>query len=292
MTSPVCISVIVFGVVVVIALVWWSLHMARESRVISVRMKDAATRLHDVFDEEVAKYQLVALYSSGPNADPVERAQHITDSSAEWANLLFRRYADDGAELAYDEERARWIAGVPLFDGGPLVAFSLEVDDPGRPMEALAAAVGVVVDDAPPVIDIAQPPSAVCVRYQLQTSHWEVYQPCEECGGGWLSTHFTDASFGSLARWTAQRYLVIGYPTGGGAGQEVPRCAHCLARAMRESEQACHQPTCWYDTFTGQWMLSESLGDGQETVSVPLGIATFFVNHRVVLAAANHQLGI
>lgn len=291
MTSPACIAVIVFGVLVVVAVTWWALAMAKESRVISARMKSAATSLHNFFDEEAAKYQLVGLYSAGPSADPLERVQHINDSSVEWANLLFSRYAGTGAELVYDGERASWVASVPLFDGGPLVAFSLDVTDVKRPMDALVAAVGLVVDDAPPVIDIAERPSTVCVRYELQTSHWEVYQPCDECGGGWLSTHFTDATHASLARWTAQKYLVAAEAGDDTDGGEELGCAHCLARAMRESEQICHQPTCWYDTLTGEWMLSESLGEETDAICVPLGIETFFVNHRVILAAANQQLG-
>lgn len=286
-------TVLVIATSAVAVLVWWAVGTAKQTRAASARMKDATGSLHDFFDEEAAKAQLIALYSAGPNADPIERVQHANDSSAAWANLLFSRYAGAGAELVYDDERARWIASVPLLDGGPLAAFSLDARDAKGPIEALVAAVGVVVDDAPPVIeDDAERPSTVCVRYRREASHWEVYQSCEECGGGWLGTHFADPSFGPLARWTAQTYLVVSDLSGHADSDEGPGCAHCLARAMRQTEQTSLQPTCWYDTFTGQWMLSESLGEGTPAICVPLGIRTFFVNQRVVLAAANQQLGI
>jgi hypothetical protein len=288
--NAISIAVIVFTAVALAVIVWWAVRAARESRVIAERMKAAAGSLQDFFAEEAAKYELVALYSMGPHANALERVQHINDSSAEWAELLFSRYAGTGAELAYDIERASWIAGVPLFEGGPLVAFTLDAGDAKKPMEALVAAVGVIVDDAPPVTESVERPSAVCVRYAQDKSRWEVYQACEKCGGGWLRTHLTDPSYASLARWTAQVYL-------GGAdaedteNDELLACADCLAREMRENERICHQPTCWYDTFTEQWMLTESLDEETNAVCVPLGIETFFVNQRVVLAAANQQLG-
>jgi hypothetical protein len=293
MTNTVaCVAVVVFAVFAVAAIVWWALRMARETRVASERMHAATDNLHDRMDEEAIKYELVALYSAGPNADPIERAQHINDSSVEWASLLFSRYAGVGADLVYDRGRATWIASVPLFDGGPPVAFTLAAVDARKPMDALAAAVGLVVVDAPPVIESGERPSTVCVRYEQVGSHWKVFQPCEECGGGWLRTHFADASFASLARWTAQTYLVGADPFGAAESDEPLACAHCLAREMRACERICHQPTCWYDTVTEQWMLSESLGEEIDAICVPLGIETFFVNQRVILAAANHQLGI
>jgi hypothetical protein len=54
---------------------------------------------------------------------------------------------------------------------------------------------------------------------------------------------------------------------------ELLACSHCLAREMR-------------------WMLSESLGEDTDAICVSLGIKIVFVNQRVILAAANQQLGI
>lgn len=286
------VAVVVLTTSVLGALVWLAVRTAEESRVIGERMKVAAGKLGDFFAEEAAKYELVGLYSAGPNANPLERVQHVNDSAAEWASFLFSRYAGAGAQLAYDDAHGNWIAQVPLFAGGPLVAFMLDATDAKKPMEALVAAVGVVVDSAPPVLESAEQPSSVCVRYRDEGRHWSVYQPCEECGGGWLRTHLTEPHFASLARWTAQTYLVRAEADDGADDVEPLPCAHCLAREMRESGRICHQPTCWYDTYTGQWMLSESLGQDIDPICLPLGIETFFVNERVLLAAANQQLGI
>jgi hypothetical protein len=286
------VAVAVVAVLTGTALVWWAVRVTRETHGISKEMKAAAGHLNDFFEDEAAKYELMALYSAGPDADVLHRVEHINDSAADWANLLFARYAGPSAELAYDQECATWVASVPLFDGGPLVGFSVDTVEAKRPLAALLGAVELVVDDGPPVIDSAERPSQVCVRYEEEASQWKVYQPCEDCGGGWLSTHFADPSFASLARWTAHEFLVAAAPGEDAGSDERPVCAQCLAREMREAARICDQPTCWYDTLTGQWMLSESLGEDTGAVCVPLGIETFFVNHGVVLAAANQQLRI
>lgn len=285
-------AVVVMLLAALAAFVWWWLREAEESRLIAARMKDAGAHLQDFFSEEAAKYELADLYSAGPEADPLERAQHISDSSAQWANRLFSFYAGPEAELVYDRERSGWTANLPLFEGGPLVAFSIDGAGPAQPIKALVAAVGLVVEEAPPVIDSSEQPTGFCVRYEEQAGRWEAFQPCEECGGGWLSMHFRDLSFASLARWTARRFLVPPVSEDGIECRAYADCAHCRAIEMRGSEVHCAQPTCWYDTFTGQWMLSESLGEDTITACVPLGVGTFFVNHHIVLAAANHQLGI
>jgi hypothetical protein len=287
-------AILVLLVVALTAFVWWWIREAKKSRVASARMKAAGSELQDFFSEEAAKYQLADLYTAGPDASPVERAQHISDSSAQWANRLFAHYAGPGAELVYDRDRASWTAQLPLFEGGPLVAFSIEDIPVGEPVKALVAAVGLVTEEAPPVIGRSEHPSGVCVRYEEQAGRWEAFQPCDECGGAWLSMHFTNPGFASLARWTAQRFLLAGQDADDveSYGHWQPECARCRATEMRASDASCARPTCWYDTFTGQWMLSESLGEDDAAACVPIGLRTFFVNHHVVLAAANQHLDI
>ena len=171
------------------------------------RMDAASERVRELLDKEAQKARLLRLDVVAPNANAPEVALSCGDDAATWADGLFARCAGNDARLYYDGTRGHWSACVPLFDGGPTVAFAVDERDRRRPFDALLEALEIVAADAPPVIDLAHPADAVCVRFDDSVGRWQAYQHCDACGGGWLNTMLDDRDHAPLARLTARGLL-------------------------------------------------------------------------------------
>ena len=212
-----------------IALLAWRIVCVGQPslRASRARMDAAGERVCELLDKERQKARLLRLDAASPDADALEHALALADDAAAWADRLFARCEGRGAQLYYDHERGHWTACVPLFEGGPTVAFVVDETDRRRPFEALLAALEIVAVDAPPVVDAEFAPSSVCVRFS-DVGRWQAYQPCDACGGGWLNTMFDTHDHEPLARLTARR-LVVDHDPGHESEDRSGslRCLHC-----------------------------------------------------------------
>lgn len=202
----------------------------RRSRA-GVAVDAARERLSELLDKESQKARLLRLDVIGMHEDAPGLELCAGDDAATWADRLFARCAGGAATLQYDGKRGHWSACVPLFERELTVAFVVDESDHRRPFEALVSALEIVAAGAPPVVDLEQAPTTVCVRFSDSVGRWQAYQPCEACGGDWVNTMFDDLDHAPLARLAARRLLVAD-----GDGHEdddrcdTIRCLQCASR--------------------------------------------------------------
>jgi hypothetical protein len=209
--------------------VWWIVRVELPSaRVSRARLDGAAEQLRELLDEEAERGRLLELNSVWPRWEPLDVALAASGDAADIANGLFARAAGGGATLRYDDERDHWSACVPLHEHGPLVAFVVEDVARERPSDALLAALEIVAADAPPTVGAEHRGGAVCVRF-VDSGHWQAYQPCDVCGGGWVDTVFDRPDHAPLARLTAAR-LLVDADDDEAQDEGLRPCLHCAAR--------------------------------------------------------------
>lgn len=254
------------------------------------RMEAASARLRAVLHESTMREALVEMHVATSDTHNIDAATHSADSAAQWAARLFARLGGGrGADLSFDGGLGHWTCSVPLFAGGPPVSFSLPDIAEDRPDRALLAAVEVVAGDSVP-ISCEDNPGEVAVRYGEHG--WQAFAPCDECGGQWLETYLADTNLLPIARTMAREHLVAPDRDADDDedGPPEPReCPGCVAAHVRSSPNLSGHPFVWFDTGGGGWMLSRPFGE-DDSICLPLGIASYFVNHGAVSAAASRRL--
>jgi hypothetical protein len=128
---------------------------------------------------------------------------------------------------------------------------------------------------------IAEPPSdpsVPAVHWVEEERDWSVEAPCERCGGYRMLLQVRDPEHGRLAESRADAFLTRIHARGG--------CLGCEARTWRSGEgPKTGEPHVWWDTDTGQWMAWAQLPGCDESLSLPLGIRTFWAPQEVRAAA-------
>lgn len=280
---------------------FWIYAQSVECKQSQHRMLQAEENFNLIMHESAMREELVRIHLASSNGTAnggvLEAALYGGESSAQWAERIFVRFAGEDSQLTYDRERELWMASVPIMPGGPLASFEVPQVEELRPDLALMAALELLTDSAP-AMSPEEEPEEVAVRYHSHHGCWQTFAPCQHCGGGWLNTSLSEERMFSLARLTAKKHL------GGSDEEEIggveennwytegdKYCTHCFALEMRASPPYFSQPVYWYDTVSGGWMLWHPR-DGEEDWScVSLGISSFFVGPGEVFSATQRHLG-
>src|SRR4051794_8040094 len=125
-----------------------------------------------------------------------------------------------------------------------------------------------------PAAEAPAPP----VHWVEEERDWSVEAPCETCGGYRMLLQVRDPAHGRLAESRAEAFLTRIHARGG--------CLGCEARTWRNGEgPSTAQPHVWWDTDTGQWMAWARRPGPEGSLSLPLGIRTFWAPQEVRAAA-------
>jgi hypothetical protein len=107
---------------------------------------------------------------------------------------------------------------------------------------------------------------------------WSVEAACEHCGGYRMLLQVRDPEHGRLAERRAEAFLTRIHSRGG--------CLGCEARTWRTGKgPTTGEPHVWWDTDTGQWMAWAQMPGSDASLSLPLGIRTFWAPQEVRAAA-------
>jgi hypothetical protein len=121
-------------------------------------------------------------------------------------------------------------------------------------------------------------PAAPPVYWVDEERDWSVDAACDHCGGYRMQLQVRDPEHGRLAESRAAAFLTRIHARGG--------CLGCEAAVWRGGEgPATGEPHVWWDTDTGQWMAWAQLPDSDASLSLPLGIRTFWAPQEVRAAA-------
>jgi hypothetical protein len=116
------------------------------------------------------------------------------------------------------------------------------------------------------------------VHWVEEERDWSVEATCERCGGYRMLLQVRDPQHGRLAESRAEAFLTRIHARGG--------CLGCEARTWRSGEgPSTGEPHVWWDTDTGQWMAWAQLPGSDASLSLPLGIRTFWAPQEVRAAA-------
>jgi hypothetical protein len=119
---------------------------------------------------------------------------------------------------------------------------------------------------------------APAVHWVEEERDWSVEAPCEHCGGYRMPLQVRDPEHGRLAESRAEAFLTRIHSRGG--------CLGCEARTWRSGDgPATGDPHVWWDTDTGQWMAWAPMPGSDASLSLPLGIRTFWAPQEVRAAA-------
>jgi hypothetical protein len=121
-------------------------------------------------------------------------------------------------------------------------------------------------------------PAPPPVHWVEEERDWSVEAACPHCGGYRMLLHVRDPEHGRLAESRAAAFLTRIHARGG--------CLGCEARVWRSGDgPASSEPHVWWDTDTGQWMAWAHLPGSDASLSLPLGIRTFWAPQEVRAAA-------
>jgi hypothetical protein len=120
--------------------------------------------------------------------------------------------------------------------------------------------------------------AAPAVHWVDEERDWSVEAPCPECGGYRMPLQVRDPEHGRLAASRAEAFLTRIHARGG--------CLGCEARTWRRGAgPRTAEPHVWWDTDTGQWMAWAQMPGSDTSLSLPLGIRTFWAPQEVRAAA-------
>jgi hypothetical protein len=121
-------------------------------------------------------------------------------------------------------------------------------------------------------------PDAAIVTWMPDERDWSVSADCGSCGGYRMLLQVRDEQHEDLAESRASAFLTRIHARGG--------CLGCEARAWREGHgPRTGEPHVWWDTDTGQWMAWAQMPGSDQSLSLPLGIKTFWAPQEVRAAA-------
>jgi hypothetical protein len=116
------------------------------------------------------------------------------------------------------------------------------------------------------------------VHWVEEERDWSVEAECVSCGGYRMLLQVRDPAHARLAETRAQAFLTRIHARGG--------CLGCEARTWRNGDgPRTGEPHVWWDTDTGQWMAWAQLPGSDASLSLPLGIRTFWAPQEVRAAA-------
>jgi hypothetical protein len=125
---------------------------------------------------------------------------------------------------------------------------------------------------------VAEAPATTSVHWVEEERDWSVEAPCERCGGYRMLLQVRDPEHERLAEGRADAFLTRIHARGG--------CLGCEARTWRSGEgPTTGEPHVWWDTDTGQWMAWAQMPGSAASMSLPLGIRTFWAPQEVRAAA-------
>lgn len=129
------------------------------------------------------------------------------------------------------------------------------------------------VPDLPPHDSAASP-----AHWVEEERDWSVEAACGRCGGYRMLLQVRDPEHGPLAETRAGAFLSRIHARGG--------CLGCEARTWRNGEgPRTGEPRVWWDTDTSQWMAWAQMPGSDASLSLPLGISTFWAPQEVRAAA-------
>jgi hypothetical protein len=116
------------------------------------------------------------------------------------------------------------------------------------------------------------------VQWMEEERDWSVEAHCEHCGGYRMLLQVRDREHGRLAESRADAFLTRIHARGG--------CLGCEALSWRNGNgPRTGEPHVWWDTDTGQWMAWAHMPGSDASLSLPLGIRTFWAPQEVRAAA-------
>jgi hypothetical protein len=116
------------------------------------------------------------------------------------------------------------------------------------------------------------------INWVEEERDWSVEASCQRCGGYRMLLQVRDPGHRRLAESRASAFLTRIHARGG--------CLGCEARTWRNGEgPATGDPHVWWDTETGQWMAWARMPGSDASLSLPLGIRTFWAPQEVRAAA-------
>ena len=116
------------------------------------------------------------------------------------------------------------------------------------------------------------------VHWVQDERDWSVEAHCDRCGGYRMLLQVRDPGHRRLAESRAGAFLTRIHARGG--------CLGCEARTWRSGEgPSTGEPHVWWDTDTGQWMAWAQMPGSDASLSLPLGIRTFWAPQEVRAAA-------
>jgi hypothetical protein len=116
------------------------------------------------------------------------------------------------------------------------------------------------------------------VHWVEEERDWSVEAACDRCGGYRMLLQVRDPGHERLAESRADAFLTRIHARGG--------CLGCEASTWRSGEgPTTGEPHVWWDTDTGQWMAWAQLPGSDASLSLPLGIRTFWAPQEVRAAA-------
>ena len=167
-------------------------------------------------------------------------------------------HPDAGVE--YDTVQDRWLAMVPLGHRGTIL-----VPLARRPRDfrgLISAAYDVFAHGAPDVVADPRDHGDDEVLWLDRRRGWRRWQPCEECGGYWLSL-----SLDPVFRAVHARMLATCRP-------RPETCLNCASVRARGGELP--PGDLWYDTVTEQWFTWREFGEDGGGASWPTGIVGYY----------------
>jgi hypothetical protein len=119
---------------------------------------------------------------------------------------------------------------------------------------------------------------SVPIHWVEDERDWSVEASCSTCGGYRMLLQVRDREHSRLAETRASAFLTRIHARGG--------CLGCEARTWRSGTgPTTGEPHVWWDTDTGQWMAWAQMPGSDASLSLPLGIRTFWAPQEVRAAA-------
>ena len=181
-------------------------------------------------------------------------------------------------ELWWDTETADWMVDAAV--EGDTVSLPLDVRDYWAINEAAAAA-AALTSDGPPVrvcpaageIDR----NVATVAHDPDEGRWQLWLPCDECGGTVLRLRHVGRFAAPAAAGQAQRMLELAAAEG---------CPGCRAERMRTGVPAASDPEAWYDPDADEWMLWQAVEGSPDGVTVPLAVGGYDADRALLAQVA------